>query len=362
MAWLKRVKLLLYPVTSRYLSTAIHACGVLRGTGQPFQCLFVDNSLFAQYLLPKMFDGPVRIKRKWKIWLPALPRFLRSQRGSLDLCVAVVPARYDSRFEGLCLARTREFVVQDIDTTRPWQEITRQFHKNKKEELSRRASTHGIDYRISHDPQDLEFFYRRMYVPSAGKFIASARISSLDSMKARLASGFLVFVTQQGEAVAGGLCTLEDARLVFRWMGVLEGDERHVKSGAQMATYFAVLQIAKQRDCRALDLQRSRPLLTDGVYFTKRSWGASVRPDPESEESWVYFFDVGGSALLPRFFESNPVIVHAGKGLRGIVGQPDLDDCVPPSRAKELIRRYRSPGLAGLTVMTGTGRLVELEG
>jgi hypothetical protein len=361
MAWLRPIKRLLYPITSRYFCTAIHARGVLRGTGQPFECLLVDNTVFAQYLLPKMFEGAFAVKRKWKLWIPGLRRIVRAPWQGVDLCVAMLPARYDADFDGLQVAKTREWVLQLIDTSAPWEEITGRFHDNKRWEVSRRmASPHGFDHRISHDPKDLERFYHRMYLPHIRKFSDSARLHTRERMHAALPAGFLVFIMEGEQEVAGGLCTLEDGKLVYRWSGVLEGDERHIRSGAQMAVYYVLLTIAKERDCLALDLQKSRPFLSDGVYRAKRGWGASVHADAESEETWVYFFNVSRSPLVTRFFEDNPAVVHTARGLRGLIGQTALDDPVPPAVVKELNRRFRSPGLDGLTVMTREGRLVEI--
>jgi hypothetical protein len=315
-----------------------------------------------EYLLPLMFEGNIIIRRQWRVWIPSIKNIINSPPESFDLCVAVLPKMHDAYFAELCDIKSQEYVRQMIDISGSWNDIISKFNRNKKQVVSQFPSKYAFSYDISNDPNDFEIFYYRMYLPHIKRqFGVTADIDSYEDMISKFKKGFLLLVTYGNEKVGGCLCVVEQNKLYFRRQAVLDGDYHLIKSGVQLAMYYYVLKIAKERDFKVVDYMHSRPFLNDGVYRTKRSWGATVYPDDESK-TWVYFFNSSRSPQVSKFFEMNPVIYHAKDGLRGLIGEANgMESCVSTSTDKNLLHQYHSPGISGLTFITAKGELLEIE-
>ncbi len=346
---IRRLKYRLYPALSRYIIWATLAEGVLKGSGKPFRGLFADNTPFTKYLLHKVFDGPVRVIRKRRIRIPALRKTIRSSAEDIDLCIAVLPGKYEPEFRGLYTFRGQEYVRQIIDTSGPWDEIRRRFHKNRKQISNSLARKYR--YRISADIKDFDFFYRLMYLPhTRKKFGDLAKITSYEDMREKFLKGFLFVFMENNNPVAGSLCMVEDRTLIAYSSGVLGGDAGLIKSGAQMAPYYYPLLFAKEQNLEKVDTLKSHALLNSSVYKTKRSWGAAVYPD-DDVKSWIYFFLPRCTEGAVSFFESSPVIIYTDKGLKGVVGMSN-DTGLSAETIKELHKQFYAPGLEGLLLLS----------
>ena len=348
---LKSLKQMVYPKISRHISRAILAEGPLRGSGRPFRCLFVDNSLFTEYMLRKMYAGQPRILREWKLWIPALRKLVRPPMLDADLCIAVLPSGCEAMLRGLYAFRGGDYVRQVIDTSADWEVIKSRFHK-KKRQISNNIPARGVmSFRISRDAGDFDFFYHRMHLPHIRKqFGERSDIDSYEFMKEYFSRGFLLLVMMDGQSVTGALSLVENGVLIFRRTGVLDGNEEHIRSGAQMALYYFQLLLAKEWRLRELDTMSCRPFLNDSVYRTKREWGAAVYPDRWTGNR-VYYFVPRYSGAAARFFANNPAIVNTEDGLMGIAGM-DGPAGISEETGRDLYRRFHAPGLGGLLLVS----------
>lgn len=361
---LRSLRRAIYPITSRYLSRAIHVGGTLKGTNLSLRCLFFCNSLFAEYAISRFFEGAPSFRRSWRCWKLALRDPRRACPPGIDLCIAELPLEYEASLHGKYDFKCQPLVRQRIDTAGSREQITQRFSRRRKEIARKLASDPRLSYRISSEPADFDLFYHRMHAPFvARRFGDTANLDSYEELKQYFRRSFLLFVMQDGRAVAGALCRPAGDHLIFYRLGVLDGDSAHVRSGAQTCLYYFLMKLAQERKFKALDVTKSRPVLTDGVYLNKRDWGATVSPDDEAT-TWVYFFNVSRAPQVARLFELHPVIIHTRSGLRALTGGPSLDPsaALSPEVAAELAHRCRSPGLRGVTVMMSNGELRELAG
>ena len=343
----------LHPITSRLFSRATLVEGTLKGTAHPFRCLLVDNSRFTDYLRARMYDGSPAVLKERRIWIPALRNVILKEADSFDLCVAVLPRAYEARFRGLYDFRCTQNVRQIIDTSGSWEDVRGRFSRKKRQISNDFPAKHGLEYRISSDLGEFEFFYHRMHVPHILKRYGElSNIESYEEMKEFFLKGVLLLVTRDQKPVAGALCLVEDGTLIFRRTGVLDGDETHIDGGAQTALYYFQLRHANESGLRAVDTMKSWPCL-DGVYKHKRDWGAAELPDDEAD-TWVYFFNARPSEKIARFFEGNPLIVSSGEGLKAVIGLGDATE-VSAEAAEEIASRHRTAGLSGFTIVTRTG-------
>jgi len=348
----RRLRLALHARAVRYLARVTWVEGTLDGCDEPFRCLFAGDSQLQPYLIRRMYNGEPRVIARRRVRIASLPRLVRQNTLAVDLCVAVLPPATRDLFAGFLAFRGQEFVCQVVDLPASWEAMTSRLHRTPRG-TGRLIRKHGLTRRISHDARDFDFFYRRMFVPhTQNQYGPLAIIETFDEMKTFFDRGFLLLVEEAGHPIAGSLCLMDDAVLTYRRMGVLDADDAHIRKGAQMAVYYFSLQLALERGLRAFDLMKSRALLEDGVYEHKRKWGATTLPDPESE-SWVHFVCPRPGERVARVFARHPVIVHAGAGLRGLVGV-DPGVALTPEVKAELLERYDAPGLDGLIVLGST--------
>lgn len=345
-----RLKCAAYPMVSRYWIHATLVEGKLKNTNEIFRCMFVENNSLMLYMLPRMYgEAPVTLK-KWRIWTPLLKKALNTYSRSIDMAVAVLPSGYHGQFEKSANFKSQLLIRSFIDTSGGPEEVRKQFRYNKRRFYNKMDKNPTFSYRISKDLKDFDLFYNEMHVPYIQKrFEELADLDSYERMKDFFLKGFLMLIEEGNETVAGVLCAIENDVLVFRRTGILNGDEEYVKRGASSAQYYFILKFALEHGIPKVDLMRSRPFFHDGVYNTKRKWGAEIYPDDQTR-LWVYFFIPEYSRKVAKFFEINPLIIHKEDKMYGLVGWSDE---VPPSKKdeKQLSEKYFSPGLNGLMLV-----------
>lgn len=341
------LKCKVYPAVSRYFSHATLVEGKLENTDEIFRCLFVENTDLMDYMLPRIYQETPVVLKKWRIRIPLLQKVLRDYSNSIDMCVAVLPRRYEPEFRKLARFKSQTLVCSFIDTSCGWEGVRKRFQHNKRQFCNKMDKKPVFSCRVSKELEDFDFFYNEMYVPHIKKrFEDLADLDSYDQMQDSFHRGLLLLIEEGDKCVAGVLCEIEDDTLFSRRTGILHGDEEYVRRGASSAEYYFMLKFALEHGLSKVDLLRSRPFFNDGVYGTKRKWGAMVYPDRQSE-SWVFFFIPRHTGKVANFFEINPLIIHEDDRLYGLVGWNRED---PPSakEEKEFSEKYYSPGLDGL--------------
>lgn len=347
---LRALKRKLYPIVSKYFSHGTIVEGTLRGTKYPFRCLLIDNSPYKEVIQSRMYEAPPRVLRRCRIWNRSIIKYIRNSSEKLDMCVAILPLIYDQNLENMYDFKGQRRVLQSLDISDSWENIRRLFHKNPIE-VERKIRKYNLLNKISNSMEDFDLFFHRMYLPLIDKqFRNSSIIDSYQKMKDIFLNGFLLFVMEDGKAIAGGLCLRKDNVLFFERIGVLDAGETYLKKGAQSAVYYFVIRHAKDLGLQKVDLTTSRSFLNDGVYRHKREWGAAVYPDDKSS-GWMYFFNLGCSEKVFRFYERNPVIINTEEGLKGVVGIERGKEFTTKDK-KELSDRFYSPGLKSLLVIT----------
>jgi hypothetical protein len=343
----------IYPIISQYISHATLVEGTLKGGAVPCRCILimVPNSPLENYLLLKMFGETFTRVRTWRIWIPSLKRLVKKPPTDVDFCIANLLARWDRSFNTMADLKIPSIVHQVIDLTGDWPDIKKRFHRKKREIFNRFMKSNPYTYKISKDLADFDYFYYRMYEPHSKKhFQDCARIDSYDEMKKYFLKGFLLILMEDDNAVAGSLCLVKRDTMIYHRGGVLDGDEEHIRKGAQTALYYYKILIAKDQKLSRLDLLQSRPFFNDGVYRHKREWGASVSVD-EDLETWMYFFNLRNPEQAASFFQINPVIVSTPEGLMGYcvsaesTGVDDVD-------TQDLARHYYASGLKGILLQS----------
>jgi hypothetical protein len=346
------VKSSLADLRARYFARAVELEGNLKGTEIPFRCWLVGENTITKRVYHRMYEGtPTVRKREW-VSLPGFKERLAHHAEGLDLCLAVLPKEYESTLAGAYSYLSSEKVRQVIETSGTWEQVRSGFVHKKQQITNNFSEKYGLEYRISHDPSDLAFFYERMFVPHIRRRYGELSIiEPYEKIKPFFEKGMLLFVRKNGVDVAGALSLIQNETLVFRRTGVLDGDESHVEAGAQTALYYYQIKYANENGLRAVDAMMSHPFLNDGVFRHKKEWGATVLSDDESY-TWVYLFHLGPSAKLAKFYEDNPMVISTVKGLQGLVGLSGKDNSTQDV-LKVFSKRYACKGLEGFVLIEG---------
>jgi sulfur relay (sulfurtransferase) DsrF/TusC family protein len=344
------IKNVVYPITSRYISRATLVEGVMKNDDILLRCLFIGNSNLVEFFSERTFSERAKVLRCCRVWIRNLDKILTGNSGEFDICVAVIPKRNDDRFKEIYDYKCDMCVGQTIDLSRSIDEIKKNFHKTKRQISNSIISKSKLTYRISNDLKDFDHFYHDMFTPHIRKKHGGLLIEPYEDMKAFFQKGFILLVSYEGETVSGALCIIKGKTLVFRRTGVLNGDEKYIKLGAQNALYLFLIMYAKEMGLDHLDTMKSVSFLNDGVYQAKREWGATVYVDDESK-LWIYFIIPKITDNVIKFFELNPAIVHSEDGLSGLVGF-NGDSCLVNGSEKELNKKYYAPGINNLLVLT----------
>ena len=349
MDFLSKLRCKIYPAASQYWSHATLVEGKLRDSKDAFRCLFVENDDLRNYMIPRMYGESPVIIRKWRTWIPSLQKTINNY-DDIDMAVAVLPRRYESQLEKTAYFKSQTLICSRIDTSGDWNAIKKRFQHNKRQFCNKMDKKSMFSYRISKELRDFDFFYHEMHVPHIQKrFRELAYVESYDVMKDMFLRGFLLFIEEGSLDVAGVLCEIQNDTLFSRRTGVLHGNEDYIKKGASSAEYYFTVKFALENGLSKVDLLKSRPFLNDGVYSTKRKWGARVFPNHQSN-SWVFFFVPKYTRKIISFFEANPVISCKDDKMYGVVGWSNTD---PPSEKdhSKFTSQYYAPGLDGLVLI-----------
>lgn len=303
-----------------------------------------------RYLLLRTFETEKLEIAEGRILLCRVPRRMKAVEEDQDLMISQAVLEIGPDLERPYHFRGQDKVQQKIDISAPWEEIRKRFHSNARD-TERKVRKYGFTCHISRDPKDFQYFYQQMYLPhTQRKFGIVAAVDPISWQSEKFGDGFLMVLDLKNQPVAATLCSIKDDTFSYWRMGVLDPDLDAARQGGQAALYLFMIQMAKEKGLKWVDLKQSRPFLNDGVFAHKRKWGSMVFPYADAE-SWVYYRILRYSEPVIRFFELNPAIVLTDQGLKGVVGWLG-NEWVSTSDRDKLIEKYYSPGLQGLLLLT----------
>jgi len=163
--------------------------------------------------------------------------------------------------------------------------------------------------------RDWAQFERDMVIPYAKRrFGDEAWIPSSGYLRAVRARGKLLFVTKDGERVAGA-CVLRGRKEA--WVvavGVRDGDIDLMRGGAIAAVYGLTIGWARGLGVRRMDFGRTSAFQLDGIARFKRKWGMSPIRDPLSPLIAIQL--APAQPALRRAMERQPFMVETDGALR----------------------------------------------
>lgn len=151
---------------------------------------------------------------------------------------------------------------------------------NERRQFTKLRNQHNWTSEIVTDEDGLTYFYERMHLPTMeSRHREEARSTDWDiALRCLFRKGFVLYVRQGDERVAGVLCRTEDdgRTLRMRLMGVLDGAEEHYRSGAVKAVYYLTMEWAARHGVTRIDFSGADPFPGKGVFQFKRRFHPTV--------------------------------------------------------------------------------------
>ncbi|GEM_PF-2606375 len=325
-------------------SVRVRDCG---GQNEDLNLLFAGHPVGKDYFLDLFSGHELEQKPLGDRWIWTLPLFNRKIRAKYGLAV----------FEGASwlrpfLAGTRHFMIPLWVDGRVLLEpefIKKVFKRRKVQYEVGKIRRNGFEYRVVRDEKWLRFFYRRMYLPHLEKHYGRlALVTSYEDIESRFRryDGEIFFVKDGDRFVAGMILIYTEKGVVMDKVAVLDGDDRHLRSGASAALYYFCIQYLLPTKQKYFWLGGSRAFLNDGVLNYKQKWGLEVHG---RYRRFFFLWPVSYSPAVQEFLAQNPFIFLDKGQLAGAVFLREQDD----ERQKDLEwlrRRYHARGLSRLIV------------
>ena len=330
--------------------------GRLKAGGVELNCMFVAPGIFAERILLWLFSEPPTILEQRRLFTPLLRSFLKQSAPRFDICITSLAKEYNFIVRPIATYSGQSSVDQKIDTSEGWDGVRKHVSRRYRKRIENFEIRCGLKCTVSEDPSDLITFYHQMYLPnSAVRFGKLAVTNELSQMQAFLKrDGFLLFVTLNGEKIAGVLCRVEKKCLTGYRCGVLNGDEKLLECGAMTAVYYYMVDYAAKNCLRELDILDSRPFLNDGVYRYKGSWGAAAVPFEDKYVRTIHYICGARTHEVASFFHACPTIVMNHGSLQAIIGHPD-DAVLTDAEVSRIIKSYYTSGIQSAEILTASG-------
>ena len=220
--------------------------------------------------------------------------------------------------------------------------------KDRRKSISK-LKKQDFEYGISDDPTDLQFFYRKIYIPYVTeRYQDRARIisdkhefyQSLFERKAKL-----LYVNYQSNLVAANSGVLRRYGRTFSalHMGVDQDYTHLLQQDVVVALYWHVINWARAQQFHFVDFGRTRARLNDGVFEFKRRWGMQFERDVTTYTMWTFIGENLPASLVSKINDL-AFVAEVGKEYRCLVLVDD-ESSLPD---KELARRKKITAQAGL--------------
>jgi Uncharacterized protein involved in methicillin resistance len=320
---------------------------ILRGptranNSSPGTLLVAGDEHRIEYMSHRFFESEPHCERLSKVPLWNLDRTLKRLQTSADLTVVCVDKLSARLFFGADYLIVPEWTGLILTVPEdPWR-LDRS-SRSLKEDL-RVVRRNNLTPGFTGATADFELFYHTMYVPFIVKRHGEqAVVRSIDQLRRRFYRGGLIWVLQGEQPIAGAVFQLSKQVLRLLVVGTINGDWSPVKSGALAALYLFIINHAKERGCKLVDLGGSRPSLNDGLLRYKRKWGAKL-----TENRDIYYdFLIRWNHLsrpVTSFLLNTPLIFRDKGGLSALC----VIDQNETATQNDAWKAYRSMWIQGL--------------
>ena len=234
-------------------------------SGKTKKITYITSSNIDSYFVEKICGKDVTITKLKRIYLWELKKLADQQDAVLIDMYRLFARFFDNGF--LVPPLVRQILDIGIGVSVDIKLRGSDIHKLKK-----------YSFEVSNDLNDLKFFYEKMHIPHIKtKYNSAAYVENFNSVEKIFKNGELLLIKLNGEYVAGALCEINGNGYFLRKNGIL--DEKFIKEGALLTTYYFPIMRAKELKAKIVDFGQSRSFLQDGVLRHKSHWGTRICED-----------------------------------------------------------------------------------
>jgi hypothetical protein len=318
--------------------------GMELGSGMPLSIICaIENRQFRNYLCGLIYGDSFKELNLGRVWYCNTIRIIRKTKYDCAIMFVEVHNSLGEILNSKKWFYIPQWVKGEVDI--PIGTLVLQ-DRSLKSDL-RRIRKNALQYQVCRDSESLSDFYYNMHIPyitiSHGN---CAHISPFEEMKRGLTSGDLLFVTQQGERIAGALILYEETGARLKSFGVRGGNNKYLIDGVIGALYYYSLVYLESKGFNKVNFGWSRSFLRDGVLRYKAKWSQRLFG---TSQNGIALRVLSDTQAVRNFLYRNPFIFKRQNLLYGAYFI-DSFESLSPEEFKKIDDDYCLFGLSKLFV------------
>ncbi len=195
-----------------------------------------------------------------------------------------------------------------LDATLTFEQLKRASLRLR-DEIPRTIRKYSLQLDISTNPDELDEFIARMHVPFiSGRHQEVAFLASKESILQIFESSELLYITKDGERIAGVMLHCRNNIGSLHYIGVKDNKVEHLKTGCIGALYYFALLRSIEKGMQSLHFGGTSPFLTDSLTFFKLSFRPSAIQNTFIPDHFVKLMLRRKTPELLNFLQKNPFI------------------------------------------------------
>lgn len=195
-----------------------------------------------------------------------------------------------------------------LDTTLTFEQLKRASLRLR-DEIPRTIRKYSLQLEISTNPDEVDEYIERMHIPFiSGRHQEIAFLASKESIHRIFGRSELLFVTRDGERIAGVMLHCENEIASLHYIGVKDNRIEHLKTGCIGALYYFALLRSIEKGMRTLHFGGTSPFLTDSLTFFKLSFRPAAVPNTFIPDHFVKLMVRRKTPAMLDFLQKNPFI------------------------------------------------------
>jgi len=311
-------------------------------TGEKLTIAFMGSDRSRDYWANLVFNGVCEEKTTGNRWLWNVLHLARTNAENVSLMVVEIPSIFAKWYQ-----RQGEFYIPrwirgEMDAYKVASILSKLNQHQSVAEDIRKINKNKLRFEVTNQPQKFYEFYHDMYMPFITKRHGKrAVIEEYEGLCNLFRNGDLMFITQEGEQIAGILITYTTAKAWLWIMGTKNGDLEYIQTGAGLAMYYYAFKYLQEKGYQKIGMGLSRALLRDGALQYKKKWGLEIT----GADSIGYLIKpTMVNEAVKGFLINNPFIFINKTGLSGAVFV-SADKTLNDKAVKILFRDYYFQGL-----------------
>jgi hypothetical protein len=283
-------------------------------SGKPLKLLFIGTQNPSHFIINLIYTENANIKKEFNINIYNQKKTFKSLKDDIDAVIIKCDRFYSGYLEKKGYKIIPEWVRMTLDISKPLKDFFSDLPRSAKEDI-RKIKNLGYDYEISNDEDELEFFYKKMYVPYVSwRYKDTDILTNFYTIKILFEQGSkILFVKYKNDYIFGGLFNKKKNMVTATYAGIKEGEFDHLKKGVIAASYYYLINHSKNEGAKYIDLGSCRSFVNDGLFLYKLKWGAKIGKSGHESSEIFAFKECKKNRAIESFLNNNP-FVYLEKG------------------------------------------------